>query len=126
MKQKKFKRCRNCNSRIIEYPIYKGQEQEISLLPQTDNLGIKLKALFSGSTMRRINWYNLLIGDWTKFIVIVGILFVAWAYSHDIESCKVFLEDKCEYVKQNQFICAEIERLGERPNIPIIENIKTT
>ena len=110
IKKRKHKRCRSCNARIIDYPIYKGQEQGIPLL-KGDSFGEKLKSLFSKETKQRINWYNLIIGDWTKMFILATLIFVAWSYMHDIRECKELLEDPCEFIDTNKAACEVRENL---------------
>jgi hypothetical protein len=49
-KKKSGRHCRNCESRIIEYPLYKGQEEGLPF------------------EWKNINWYNAIIGDTTTVI----------------------------------------------------------
>jgi hypothetical protein len=53
------------------------------------------------------NWKNLFrkptFLEWVIFFMIVMVLFMAWAYKHDIESCQDFVkavnENPCAYCK---------------------------
>ncbi len=113
-RRKHRKRCKNCNTRIIEYPIYKGQEQDIPLL-KGDSVGEKIRSLFSKETKQRINWYNLIIGDWTKLLILVALIFVAWAYTHDIRECRELLEDPCGFIDTNKAACEVRKNIEKNP-----------
>jgi len=52
-----------------------------------------------------VNWKHFLIGDWNRlftFILILAvILFVAWAYKHDMEACAEKYAGECMAAKTN-------------------------
>ena len=121
------KRCKNCNSKIIEYPVYKGLEFDIPLLKgetpgeqfkslftfdipllKGETPGEKFKSLFTRETASKINWYNLLIGDWTKLLILVSLIFVAIAYMHDTEVCRDIYERPCQFIEKNKKVCTDI------------------
>ncbi len=84
------KKCRNCGTKIIAYPIWKGQE------------------FGEPFAFNKINWRNLLIGDWTKLLVIVSLIFVAIAYGHDTKVCRDIYENPCDFITENQHACRDI------------------
>ncbi len=86
------KKCRSCGAKVIEYPIWKGQEHGEPF------------------AFNKIRWYNLLIGDWTKLLILLLLLLVIWAYSNDTQECREILEHPCDFIKTNQQTCYEIER----------------
>ncbi len=89
-----IKKCRNpnCGWKIIEYPIYKGQEQGEPF------------------AFKKINWRNLIIGDWTKMLFLIAIMFLAWSYGHDTIVIREIYEDPCIFVEKNQQACTDIKR----------------
>ena len=103
------KRCKNCNARIIEYPVYEGQEQDIPLM-KGDTVAEKFKSLFTRETRARIKWYNLIIADWTKLLILATLIFVAWSYQHDTAACFAITENPCEFIDKNQYACLNWNR----------------
>lgn len=93
------KKCKNCNAKIIEYPIYKGQE------------------VGEPFSFNKINWYNLLIGDWTKTLIIISILFMSWSYYHDTQEIEKINSNPCKFITSNYEACLNAESKGEKLNI---------
>lgn len=89
------KKCKSCGARIIEYPIWEGQEFEEPF------------------AFNKIKWRNLLIGDWSKTLVLIALLFAVWSYNHDTQACQEIIENPCEYVKLNQLACQQRENQGD-------------
>jgi len=83
--KKKGRHCRNpnCGWKIIEYPIWKGQE------------------IGEPFSFNKINWYNMIVGDWTKALVIVTILLMSWAYYHDTQAINMINQNPCDFVEKN-------------------------
>lgn len=90
------KKCKKCGASYIEYPIWKGQE--------------------SGEpfALNKINWYNLLIGDWTKVLIFITLLFVAWAYMHDTQVVRDIYSNPCDFVNKNRQACSQELNLSSR------------
>ena len=101
------RRCKSCNAKIIAYPVYKGQEFNIPLL-KGETPGEKFRSLFTRETMSKINWYNLLIGDWIKLFILGSLIFVAWAYGHDTQVCRDIYGNPCQFIEQNRLVCTDI------------------
>ena len=85
------KKCRNCGTRIIEYPIWKGQEYGEPF------------------AFNKIKWRNLLIGDWTKLLILITLIFVAISYMHDTAAYREIYSDPCGYVMKNIDTCIEFK-----------------
>ena len=85
------KKCRNCGTRIIEYPIWKGQEYGEPF------------------AFNKIKWRNLLIGDWTKLLILITLIIVAWSYLYDSETYREIYSNPCNYVIKNIDACIEFE-----------------
>ena len=71
-----------------------------------------------------INWKNLLIGNGQNIgliLIVVTLLFTAWAYKHDTFECKKFMEDPCNYSISH---CAN--RFGEAINPVDLSKINRT
>lgn len=103
--------CRNpdCRWKIIEYPIYEGQEQGIPFL-EGNTPGEKWKSLFSLQTWKkRWNWRNLIIGDWQKMLILLTIIFVALSYTHDSAAYREIYNDPCDYVEKNIDACLDFK-----------------
>lgn len=96
-KKKSGRHCRNpnCGWRIIEYPIWKGQEEGVPF------------------EFKKINWYNFLIGDWTKALVLITVLLMSWAYWHDTQAVHKLYENPCSFVKKNYQPCLEADKRNE-------------
>lgn len=113
-KKKSGKYCRNpdCKWKIIEYPIWEGQEEEKPF------------------EFKKIKWYNLLIGDWTKTLVIFTVLLMAWAYWHDTQAINQIYENPCAFVEKNIQPCNHAkqnnQRLELKNNGTMIWNINYT
>lgn len=106
------KKCKNpdCGWKIIEYPIYEGQEQGIPFL-EGNTPKEKWKSIFSlGTWRKRWKWKNLFIGDWTKMLILITLIFVALAYTHDTEAYRKIYSDPCGYVMKNIDACEEFEK----------------
>ncbi len=104
--------CNNpdCEWKIIEYPIYEGQEQGISFL-EGNTPQEKWKSLFTLRTWKkRWNWRNIIIGDWTKMLILITLIFVALSYTHDSEAYREIYKDPCNYVMKNIDACLEFEK----------------
>ena len=88
------RRCRNpgCRWKIIEFPIWKGQEHGESF------------------AFNKILWRNLLIGDWTKLMILITLIFVAWSYGHDSAVYREIYTNPCDYIKNNIDACLELEK----------------
>lgn len=105
------RKCKNCGNKIIEYPIYKGQEENVSLIEEGETL-------FSKYTLSKINWYNLIVGDWTKFMMLAMLIAVAFAYQADTENCRALLGNPCEFIEKNKEVCEAVINplwIGENP-----------
>ncbi len=81
------RKCRSCGTRIIEYPIWKDQEY---------------KEPFA---FNKIIWRNLLIGDWTKLLILITLIFVALSYGHDSKAYREIYSNPCNYVMKNIDAC---------------------
>lgn len=44
-----------------------------------------------------INWKNLVGWDWITFFIIASLLFSAWAFHNDTQTCYQLLEKPCTY-----------------------------
>ena len=89
------RKCRSCGTRIIEYPIWKGQEY---------------KEPFA---FNKIIWRNLLIGDWTKLLILITLIFVALSYGHDSKAYREIYSNPCNYVMKNIDACMEFENRND-------------
>ena len=87
-------KCNSCGAKVIEYPIWEGQE------------------FGEPFAFSKIKWRNLLIGDWTKLLIMLALAFAVWSYAHDTEECREILENPCDFVGVNQQACGEIKRKG--------------
>jgi len=99
------KKCRNCGARIIEYPIWKGQE------------------FGEPFAFNKINWRNLIIGDWTKLVIMITLLLVAWSYMHDTQVVRDIYENPCDFVNKNKFACVEMPEAEGSTKLVIGENL---
>lgn len=101
------KKCRSCGTKVIEYPIWEGQEH-----------GEPFK--FS-----KINWYNAIIGDWTKFILLATMLLAVWAYAVDTANCREVMEHPCDFVDANYRACQSLEEQNDYiiPNMDVVTPI---
>lgn len=97
-KKKKGRYCKNpnCGWKIIEYPIWKGQE------------------LGEPFAFNKINWYNLLVGDWTKLMLMIAILGATWAYWHDTVALNKIYDEPCSFVMKNYQTCLTANQTGEQ------------
>lgn len=107
-KKRKFKKCKNCGFRIIEYPVYKGQEEGIPLM-RGETKKEKFKSLFTPEARQRINWKNLIIGDWTKLLLLLTLIGVAFGYAYDTKECMAMIEHPCEIIMNNYQLCVNAE-----------------
>lgn len=111
------KKCRTCGYRIIEYPLYKGQEEGVPFL-KGDTPEDKWKSLFSKETWnRQWIWKNVFIGDWSKALILISLLFLAWAYSHDTAVVKKIYANPCGFVMKNYQACYAARQQQEMLNI---------
>lgn len=105
------KKCMNCGAKIIEYPIWKGQE------------------LGEPFAFNKIIWRNLIIGDWTKLLVMMTLLLVAWSYFHDIQVVRDIYKNPCDFVNKNAKTCYDYaqanktEALQLKSDLTIVPNI---
>ena len=117
-KKKKGRHCKNCGLRIIEYPIYKGQEEGLPFI-KGDTPQEKWKNLFTKDTWNKDwNWKNVLIGDWTKTLTIITILLMAWSYGYDVTQINKIKEDPCDYVNKNARVCEQAANLKAAGVVP--------
>ena len=93
------KKCNNCGAKIIEYPLWEGQE-----------LGEPFE-------WKKIKWYNALVGDWTKLLVFISLLFLAWSYYHDTQAIREIYQNPCEFVNANQLPCQFAKESGFFPSL---------
>ncbi|KKM18816.1 hypothetical protein LCGC14_1661920 [marine sediment metagenome] len=82
-------KCNSCGAKVIEYPIWKGQE------------------FGEPFAFNKIKWKNLIIGDWIKLLILLSLVFAVWAYAHDTGECRVLLEKPCDFVMTNIRACEE-------------------
>ena len=101
------RKCKGCGTKIIEYPIWQGQE------------------FGEPFAFNKIRWRNLLIGDWTKLLILITLIFVAISYGHDSAAYREIYSNPCEYVKTNIDACLQFEKQGTlyglNPNLTITE-----
>ncbi len=113
--------CKGCGVRIIEYPVYKGQEESLPLLTG-ETPGDKFKSLFTRETMAKINWRNLIIGDWTKGLILFSLILVAFAYGYDTQACRELLSDPCQFAEDTKQYCEQQAQLQSKvPLTPVEE-----
>lgn len=96
------RKCNSCGARVIERPIWKGQE-----------FGEKF-------SFDKINWKNMIIGDWTYLLIFITLLGVGFAYSNDTAVARDIYEHPCEFVKKNVDACLNY---GENFNLQIQEGL---
>ncbi len=106
-----MKKCKNCGTKQIELPIWKGQEDGLPLA-EGNTLGEKIQNFFNEKQWRKIRWYNFIIGDWKKYLIFAMILFFAWSYAHDTEECRDMIEHPCQFVQRNEKACENFGREG--------------
>lgn len=51
-----------------------------------------------------LNWKNLFHIDWLTLILIAMILFSAWVYVHDTETCREITSNPCKFINVNNCI----------------------
>jgi len=85
------KKCRRCNLKQIEYPIWEGQEE-----------GEKF-------SFGKIKWMNMIIGDWTKTLLMLMLLLALFAYVADNKAITELYENPCEFVNKNYQACNSID-----------------
>lgn len=109
-----------CGRKIIEYPIYDGQEEGKPLVVG-ETLGERFKSL------KRHKWYwrNLIIGDWTRSLVLITLLVAAVAYAHDTAVVRKINENPCSFVEKNYNYCFN-ENQEENQSYTIGENLIIT
>lgn len=101
------KKCKNCGTKIIEYPIWKGQEDGIPLT-HGQTVGERIMDFFQNKRWKMFRWYNLIIGDWKKLALLISLMLIAFAYAHDTETCRNVLSHPCELVEKNKETCEYI------------------
>ena len=110
------RKCPHCNGSLISRPISK--------LPLWEGDPFKSKFKWEALKWRNLNLKNLIIGDWINFMVIVSILFVAWAYLHDSAAYREIYNNPCNFVKNNIDACLtyqeQVEQQVMLPNLSII------
>ena len=99
------RKCPHCNGSLIGKPISK--------LPLWGGDPFKSRFNWEALRWRNLNIKNLIIGDWLTFMVIVSILFVAWAYAHDSETYREIYSNPCDYVMKNIDACLEFNNTNE-------------
>lgn len=100
------KKCKNCGTRVIEYPLWKGQEDGIAFT-EGNNIGEKFTDFFENKQWQKLKWYNLIIGDWRKLLLMASLLFLTWSYFHDTQVVRDIYENPCDFIEKNQDYCAE-------------------
>ncbi len=91
------RRCPHCNGSLISKPISK--------LPLWEGDPFKSKFNKEALIWKNLNIKNLIIGDWMNLMIILSILFVAWAYQQDTATCREIYEHPCDFVKENNKAC---------------------
>ena len=104
------RKCPHCKADIISKPISK-----LPLYIETEPynfLGKIYRRKFNWEALKwkNINLMNLIIGDWINFMIIISILFVAWAYTHDSAAYREIYSNPCDYVKKNIDACMVFEQ----------------
>ena len=105
------RKCPHCNGNLISKPISK--------LPLWEGNPFKSKFNWEALKWKNLNLMNLIIGDRISFMVIVSILFVAWAYAHDSAAYREIYSNPCDYVEKNIDACMIFK---ERDNITLYIN----
>ncbi len=95
------RRCPHCKGDLISKPISK--------LPLWEGEPFKSKFNLEALKWKNLNIKNLIIGDWINLMIILSILFVAWAYTHDNETYREIYSNPCNYVMKNIDACIEFE-----------------
>jgi hypothetical protein len=72
------------------------------------------------SFKNNINWKHFLIGDWSRLItfivIMILILFAAWAYNHDLKACADKYANECMQAKVNPCFSACWKQCGMQVN----------
>ena len=92
-------KCGHCGAKIIKNPIWKGQEVDVPF------------------AWDKIIWKNLFKINVFMIFIATSLLFVAWAYNHDIDSYRTIYESPCEFCKLNQQVCWNKENQDKNPRI---------
>ena len=96
------RKCPHCNGSLIAKPISK--------LPLWEGDPFKSRFNWGALKWKNLNLMNLIVGDKLNFMIIMSILFVAWAYTHDSATYREIYNDPCDYVMKNIDACLEFEK----------------
>ena len=103
------RKCPHCKADIIPKPISKLplyiETEPYNFLGKIYNRKFNWEAL----KWKNINLMNLIVGDWINLIIILSVLFVAWAYLNDTEICREVYINPCDYVMKNIDACLYFE-----------------
>ena len=110
------RKCPHCNGSLIAKPISK--------LPLWEGYPFKSRFNWEALKWKNLNLKNLIVGDWMNLMIILSILFVAWAYTHDSEAYREIYSNPCDYVKENIDACNSFDEENKLyqllPNLTII------
>lgn len=65
---------------------------------------------------KKVIWKNVFYIDWMMMVIIMCLLFSAWAYKHDTEKCREMMKDPYNFIKENNIQSNDfvmIEKEGE-------------
>ena len=104
------RRCPHCKLEIIGRPISK-----LPLYRETEPYEFLGKTYHSKFNWEALRWQNLrlknlIIGNPLNLAIILSVLFMAWAYTHDSAAYREVYSNPCDYVKKNIDACLEFEK----------------
>lgn len=105
-----MRKCPHCEGDIIQRPI---SRQPIYLKEEG-----RTRINWQAFRWKNLKLKNLIIGDPLNLLIIFSVLFVAWAYAHDTETCRDIYEAPCGFVNSNYEFCT-IDEQNDTYHYPI-------
>jgi len=98
-------RCGRCGTKIIRFPLWKGQED-----------GEKFD-------IDKVIWINLFKIDFMSLIWLAVVLFLLFGYKEDIKQCQDAIERPCEFCEYSNCCQVDWGRIRGRDNLIEIDEI---
>lgn len=82
-------RCKQCGTKIIKFPIWRGQEKGEPF------------------SWDKVIWINLIKIDLMTLMWLTVIFIMMFSYKHDIEQCKIVYEEPCSFCEKSN--CCQVD-----------------